>query len=98
MRDWCKARRADGSPGELWRPDEVIPVRIKRLEVASDWYAQAVTYRRVRRGGTHALLTLVPPDSFAAEPEKGSSDPFAGTFGTPSTGPVEPDFPEAGDE
>jgi prophage tail gpP-like protein len=100
VRDWCKGRNEDGTPGDLWKPDEVLRVRIPRHEIDSDWYAQAVEYRRSAREGALATIKLVPLGALAASPEETPTpkDPLSGIFGGAAAGSLEPEFPEDFDQ
>jgi prophage tail gpP-like protein len=99
-RDWCKGRNEDGTPGDLWKPDELLRVRIPRHGIDSDWYAQVVEYRRSPREGTLATLKLVPLGALAASPEEtpAPKDPLSGIFGGAAAGSLEPEFPEDFDQ
>lgn len=56
------------SAGKLWEPNTLIPVNIPTLRLAdTELLIADVTYTR-DSDGTHARLTLMPPEAFAVQP------------------------------
>lgn len=78
---WEKARRfgrsqavtvlVDGwrdSAGRLWEPNTIAQVRLPSLKLESEgWVISEVTYL-LDSSGTHAQVTLMPPEAFALAP------------------------------
>jgi prophage tail gpP-like protein len=56
------------SAGKLWQPNYLAPVHIPALKlVNTEWIIATVVYRK-DQSGTHADLTLMPPDAFSVQP------------------------------
>ena len=57
------------SAGLLWEPNTLVPISLPALKVPErlNWLLSEVTYQRDETG-THAKLTLMPPESFTVEP------------------------------
>jgi prophage tail gpP-like protein len=95
VQDWAKYRNHDGTPGPLWRVDELVHLKCPQDGVETDLYVSEVVYRRDRRReGTTAELTLVRPDAFTPQPKiLQDSDPFFGVFaqGEQVGAPTDPD-------
>lgn len=54
--------------GKLWEPNTLIPVDLPTLRLAdTEMLLAEVTWMR-DSGGTHARLTLMPPEAFAVQP------------------------------
>jgi prophage tail gpP-like protein len=57
------------SGGTLWTPNTLVHVKLPTLKLAdATLLIGDVTYRLDDTGGTHADLSLMPPDAFAPEP------------------------------
>jgi prophage tail gpP-like protein len=79
--DWEKSRRYGrsqavqvtcdswrDSAGKLWEPNTLAPVDIPSLRVPDrEWVIAEVTYSK-GQDGTHAELTLMPPEAFMPQP------------------------------
>lgn len=56
------------SAGVLWEPNWLVPLNLPHLKiVGEDWLLMEVTYRRDNTG-THADLTLMPPEAVQPQP------------------------------
>ncbi len=56
------------SAGKLWTPNTLVTVSLPILKITSEqWVIGEVTYRR-DEAGTHADLTLMPPEAYQPEP------------------------------
>jgi|HubBroStandDraft_2_1064218.scaffolds.fasta_scaffold44331_2 prophage tail gpP-like protein len=57
------------SAGTLWTPNTLVHVKLPTLKLAETMLLIGeVTYRLDDNGGTHADLSLMPPEAFAPEP------------------------------
>ncbi|WP_158743948.1 phage baseplate assembly protein [Acidisphaera sp. L21] len=56
------------SAGKLWQPNALVSVDVPLLKVSTQrWVIGEVTYR-LDESGTHADLTLMPPEAYQLEP------------------------------
>jgi prophage tail gpP-like protein len=56
------------SAGMLWQPNRLAPINAPALKIVDkEWIIGTVTFRK-DQSGTHADLTLMPPDAFDPEP------------------------------
>lgn len=54
--------------GALWEPNTLIPVNIPKFKLSNaEYLISEVTYER-NENGTHAKLTLMPPEAFVVQP------------------------------
>ena len=71
--------RQGGDRGLVWRPGVLVPVKIPRLEILSDWLVAGVRLSRSIRSGSVASLALVLPDSYLQEPPSPDREPAFGS-------------------
>ncbi len=56
------------SAGTLWTPNTLVPLHLPALKLPdATWLIGEVTFERNERG-THAKLTIMPPEAFAVQP------------------------------
>lgn len=69
-----------GSTGEPWRVNQLIPVRTASIASNSELLINRVRFKHSRGEGSKAELELVRPDSYTLEPPAPQVDPLAGLF------------------
>jgi len=74
------------SPGTLWWPGYIIPVRDDHCELSDELLIKSVTFRKDWDGGATTEVSCAPGDSFAEESEEKSSRSAKSGAGNPAPG------------